>query len=130
AEPVVQEVIREETAPTVAETPKVNSNLVHVRGKVYDGRNLAGVENADVSVRRYKNDSLVVRTKTVNGDYDVLLAPYESYRISVDAAGFQSKTVAVKTSGRSEEVKSLFSLSPENYDRPIASIPFTQSLEN
>ena len=111
------------------ETPKNNSNLVNVSGKVFDGRNLDMIKDVDVSVRKTKNDSLVAHTKTVDGVYNVQLRPFESYKISVEAPGFQSKSVAINTSNKSEEIKSLFSLAPETFDRPIATLLFTQSLE-
>ena len=121
--------VTEEVKPVLTETPKTNPNLVSVSGKVYDGRNLGMIENGKVSVRKTKDDSLVASTKTVNGAYTVQLRPFESYKISVDVPGFQSKSAAIKVTNKSDEVKTLFSLVPERYDRPLATILFTQSLE-
>ncbi|MCE7040726.1 OmpA family protein [Dyadobacter sp. CY312] len=120
-EEIKQEAIKEEA--------KAPSNLVSVSGRVYDGRNLKPVQDASVSVRQSKDDLLVTQTKTIDGLYVVELKPYESYKISVDAVGFQSKSMPVKTSGKSQEVKSLFNLSPESYESPIVTIYFPQSLE-
>jgi len=126
---VAEKKIEEETKPVAKSEPVKDPDLVTVSGKVYDGRNLKAVDNVDVSVRNTKDDALVTQTKTVNGAYEVQLRPYESYKISVDAPGFQNRSIAVKTNNRSEEIKSLISLAPERYDRPFATILFTQSLE-
>ena len=125
----IAEVVEEAVKPSVKEIPKPDPDLVNVTGKVYDGRNLGMIENVNVSVRRTKNDSLVAQTKTVNGSYTVQLRPFDTYRISVDVPGFQSKSAAVKVLGKKDEVKTLFSLAPERYDHPLASISFSQSLE-
>jgi len=125
----IAEVVEEAVKPSVKEIPKPDPDLVNVTGKVYDGRNLGMIENVNVSVRRTKNDSLVAQTKTVNGAYTVQLRPFDTYRISVDVPGFQSKSAAVKVLGKKDEVKTLFSLAPERYDHPLASISFSQSLE-
>jgi OOP family OmpA-OmpF porin len=124
-----EKVVAEEIKEVVQEEPQRVSNLVKVSGRVYDGRNLKPVQDAKVSVRQARNDSLVTQTKTIDGLYIVELKPYESYKISVDAIGFQSKSIPVKTSGKSQEVKSLFNLSAESYDSPVATILFPQSLE-
>ncbi|TDE18446.1 OmpA family protein [Dyadobacter psychrotolerans] len=126
---VAEKKVEVEVKPAVTAEPVKDANLVTVSGKVFDGRNLQAVENVDVSVRDSKDDALVAQTKTVNGTYQVQLRPYESYKISVDAPGFQTKSVSVKTNNKSEEVKSLISLAAERYDRPFATILFTQSLE-
>lgn len=129
-EPVAKE---EETAPQpeekVAEKPGRNKNLSLVTGKVYDGRNLKPVHDAEVMVRKSDNDSLVAQTKTVEGVYNFELTPYESYRISARADGFQSKSVAVKTTNRYEEIKSLISLAPETYTTPLTTLYFNQGTE-
>ena len=125
----VSEAVEEIVKPSAKESPKPDPNLVNVSGKVYDGRNLGMIENVNVSVRRTKNDSLVAQTKTINGAYTVQLRPFDTYRISVDVPGFQSKSAAVKVLGKKDEVKTLFSLAPERYDHPLASISFSQSLE-
>ena len=129
----VEEVVKVEEMEIkkeVVEKPKTNPNMVLVTGKVYDGRNLAMVNDVNVSVRKTKNDSLVAQTKTINGAYSIELRPHESYKISVEAPGFQPKSIAVTIANKKEEVKSLFSLSPERYDKPLATLLFTQSLEN
>jgi OOP family OmpA-OmpF porin len=108
---------------------KRRSNMASVTGRVYDGRNLKPVNDAEVSVRKSINDSLVAQTKTIDGIYTFELTPYESYRISAQADGFQSKSVPVRTTNRYEEVKSLISLSPESYSAPLSTLYFTQSTE-
>jgi outer membrane protein OmpA-like peptidoglycan-associated protein len=109
--------------------PSRNKNLALVTGRVYDGRNLKPVNDAEVMVRKSDNDSLVAQTKTVEGIYNFELTPYESYRISARAEGFQSKSVGVKTSNRHEEIKSLISLAPETYSSPLTTLYFKQSTE-
>ncbi|WP_221393905.1 OmpA family protein [Dyadobacter sp. NIV53] len=126
---VEEKIVKEEIKPEPVNIPKRDPNLVSVTGKVFDGRNLGMIEDVNVSVRKAKDDSLVARVKTINGAYQVQLPPFQSYKISVDAPGFQTKTLAVNISNKKEEIKSLFSLSPERYDRPIATLLFTQSLE-
>ncbi|KAA0991698.1 OmpA family protein [Dyadobacter aurulentus] len=108
---------------------KRNKNLALVTGKVYDGRDLAPVNDAEVMVRKSDNDSLVAQTKTVQGVYNFELTPYESYKISARADGFQSRSISVKTTNRYEEVKSLISLSPETYSSPLTTLYFNQSTE-
>lgn len=129
-EPVAEQLEEKEPEKTAGiEQPKRNPNLVLVSGKVYDGRTLSMVNNGAVSVRKTRDDSLIAQTKTVNGIYQVELPKFESYRILVDAPGFQSKSLSVTTTGKSQEIKSLFSLSPELYDKPITTLYFSQSTE-
>ena len=123
------EPVKEEAVPVVKETPVINSNLVLVSGKVFEGKNLNAVENADVSVRKTVNDSLVAKGKVHQGGYAFQLKPYESYKISVQAQGFQTKSIPVRTTNRATEVKSLISLTPETFDSPLATLLFTQSNE-
>ncbi|MCF2493796.1 OmpA family protein [Dyadobacter sp. CY22] len=118
-----------EEKPAVKEPAKRNTNLAVVTGRVYDGKNLKPVNDADVTVRKSNSDSLVASTKTVNGIYNFELRPYETYRISAQAEGFQSKSVSVKVSNRFEEVKSLISLSESTYDTPLSTLYFTQSTD-
>jgi OOP family OmpA-OmpF porin len=108
---------------------KRKTNMATVTGRIYDGRNLKPVNDAEVLVRKSNNDSLVAQTKTVDGIYNFELTPYESYRISAQADGFQSKSVSIRTTNRFEEVKSLISLSPESYTAPLSTLYFTQSTE-
>ncbi|GGB90058.1 OmpA family protein [Dyadobacter sediminis] len=119
----------EVTASAPEKPVKNNRNLVNVTGRVYDGKNLKPVNDAEVTVRKSVNDSLVALAKTVNGIYKFELTPFESYKISAQANGFQSRSIAVKTSNRYEEVKSLISLSAETYDAPLKTLYFTQSTE-
>ncbi|MBE9461000.1 OmpA family protein [Dyadobacter subterraneus] len=123
------EAVKEESKPVEKETPIINTNLVQVTGKVFEGKNLNAVENADVSVRKTNNDSLVAQSKVHNGSYAFQLKPHESYKISVQAAGYQTKSIPVRTTSRATEVKSLISLSPETFDTPLATLLFTQSTE-
>ncbi|GLU54269.1 OmpA family protein [Dyadobacter frigoris] len=123
------EAVKQEANPVEKETPVINTNLVQVTGKVFEGKNLAAVENADVSVRKMNNDSLVAQSKVHNGSYAFQLKPHESYKISVQAQGYQTKSIPVRTTGRATEVKSLISLSPETFDSPLATLLFTQSTE-
>lgn len=61
------------------------------------------IEDVNVSVRKAKDDSLVARVKTINGAYQVQLPPFQSYKISVDAPGFQTKTLAVNISNKKKK---------------------------
>ncbi|MCE6989250.1 OmpA family protein [Dyadobacter sp. CY323] len=130
-EPVAQEVEEEEPKKEIpqVEEPSRNRNMSVVTGRVYDGRNLKPVNDAEVVVRKSANDSLVAQTKTIEGIYNFELTPHESYRISAQADGFQSKSVNVRTSNRFEEVKSLISLSPETYSSPLSSLFFVQGTD-
>ncbi|MCF2487089.1 OmpA family protein [Dyadobacter sp. CY347] len=118
-----------EEKPAINEPAKRNTNLAVVTGRVYDGKNLKPVNDADVTVRKSSTDSLVASTKTVNGIYNFELRPHETYRISAQADGFQPKSVSVKVSNRFEEVKSLISLSESTYDAPLSTLYFTQSTD-
>lgn len=104
-------------------------NLSHVTGRVYDGSNLHPVNGADVLVRKSANDSLVARTKTVDGIYEFELVPFESYRISAQADGFEPKSIPVKTNNRNQEVKSLISLSQESFTAPMVTFYFKQGTD-
>nr|WP_295920861.1 OmpA family protein [uncultured Dyadobacter sp.] len=129
-EPVAQEAPKEEPkAPEPEPAPTRNRNLALVTGKVYDGRNLKPVNDAEVLVRKSANDSLVAHTKTTDGVYTVELPPHETYRISAQADGFQSKIMTVRTNNRSEEIKSLMSLSAETHSNPLSTLYFSQGTE-
>lgn len=129
-EPVAEEAPKEEPkAPEPTPEPSRNRNLALVTGRVYDGRDLKPVDDAEVLVRKSANDSLVAHTKTTGGIYTVELPPHETYRISAQADGFQSKSVTVRTTTRFEEVKALMSLSPETYSTPLSTLYFSQGTE-
>lgn len=129
-ESVVQtEAVKEEPKPAEQDTPVINTRLVQVNGKVFEGSNLKAVENAEVSVRKSVNDSLVAKTIVKNGSYAFQLTPHESYKISVSAPGYQTKSISVRTAARSTEVKSLIGLETEKFDHPLATLLFHQSNE-
>ncbi|CAG5004556.1 Peptidoglycan-associated lipoprotein [Dyadobacter sp. CECT 9275] len=128
-EPITEEQPAE-PAKTEPAPPAPSRMLASVSGKVYDGRNLRPVNDADILVRKLNDNAVVAQTKTVNGAYFLELQPYERYRISAVANGFQTKSIAVKTTSRHEEIKSLISLAPETYVRPLATLLFLQSDEN
>jgi OOP family OmpA-OmpF porin len=119
----------EEVRETVKEEPKANTNLVTVTGRVYNSQTLQPINDASVSVWKSADESLVTNTTTSGGVYQVQLPPYESYRISVEALGYQNKSMSVKTAGRSQDIKSLFNLSAETYEQPIVTMLFGQSSE-
>lgn len=123
------EEVAEEATVSEPEAPVINKNLVQVTGRVFEGKNLKPVNDADVSVRKTRNDSLVLKSKVKDGAYAFQLTPYESYKISVEAIGFEPKSIPVRTGARSTEVKSLISLKTETFDSPIATLLFTQSNE-
>ncbi len=119
-------------APKPAEEslePARNKNLAMVTGRVYDGRNLRPVNDAEVHVRKSANDSLVAHTKTVDGVYNVELPPHETYRITAQADGFQSRNVTVRTNNRFEEIKALMNMSPETHSTPLSTLYFSQGTE-
>jgi OOP family OmpA-OmpF porin len=119
----------EEPSQIVTKTPPPPStNLVKVSGKIYDANSLAGLP-ASIRIHQISTDSLLFNTKTENGFYQFLLQPYQSYKISVDAMGFQSKTIAVQTQNRNQEIKSLINLTRESYELPLMNIYFQQSKE-
>ena len=109
--------------------PARNKNLALVSGRVYDGRNLKPVNDAEVHVRKSANDSLVAHTKTVDGVYTVELPPHESYRITAQADGFQSKNVTIRTNNRFEEIKALMNMAPETHSTPLSTLYFSQGTE-
>jgi OOP family OmpA-OmpF porin len=120
---------KEEEIEEDSASGKKNSNMAVVTGRVYDGRNLKPVDDAEVLVRKSNNDSLVAQTKTVNGVYNFELRPFESYRISARADGFESKSIGIKTTTRHEEIKSLISLAPETHTHPLSTVYFSKSTE-
>ncbi|MGX5856991.1 OmpA family protein [Dyadobacter jiangsuensis] len=130
-EPVAQKEEPKEEPKPVEEKPEPtrNKNLAVVTGRVYDGRNLKPVNDAEVHVRKSANDSLVAHTKTVDGVYNVELPPHETYRITAHADGFQSKSVTVRTNNRFEEVKALMNMAPETHSTPLSTLYFSQGTE-
>ncbi|WP_353717966.1 OmpA family protein [Dyadobacter sp. 676] len=130
-EPVAKkEEPREEEKP-VEEKPELarNRNLALVTGRVYDGRSLKPVSNAEVHVRKSANDSLVAHTKTVDGMYTVELPPHETYRITAQADGFQPRNVVIRTNSRFEEIKALMNMAPETHSAPLSTLYFSQGTE-
>jgi OmpA-OmpF porin, OOP family len=113
-EPIV--VVAKPTAPTV-----------EVTGKVFNGRNLAVPVQVDVLVNRINSDSIIARMKAIEGTYRFDLPPSETYRITALSPGFQPKSITVMPSVNQGEVKTLLNLSEESYDKPIATLPFSQS---
>ena len=109
----------------VKATPKVAA--VEVTGKVFNSRNLDRLLNVDVLVRRFNSDSIIARAKAINGTYRFQLQPLETYRITALSPGFEAKSIVVTPEPNGGEVKSLMSLSEENYDKPISTLPFSQS---
>jgi outer membrane protein OmpA-like peptidoglycan-associated protein len=122
-EPEEKKVVEEKPGPAR------NKNLALVTGRVYDGRDLKPVNDAEVHVRKSANDSLVAHTKTVDGVYTVELPPHETYRITAQADGFQSKNVTVRTNNRFEEIKALMSMAPETHSTPLSTLYFSQGTE-
>ncbi len=109
----------------VKATPTVEP--VEVTGKVFNGRNLDRLMNVDVLVRRFNGDSIIARTKTVDGTYRFQLQPLETYRITALSPGFEAKSVTVSPQPNGGEVKTLMNLREESYDKPISTLPFSQS---
>ncbi|GGH44757.1 hypothetical protein GCM10007423_43150 [Dyadobacter endophyticus] len=130
-EPVAKKEEPKEDPKPVEEKPEParNRNLAIVTGRVYDGRNLKPVNDAEVHVRKSANDSLVAHTKTVDGVYNVELPPHETYRITAQADGFQSKSVVVSTNNRFEEIKALMNMVPETHSTPLSTLYFSQGTE-
>lgn len=119
----------EEAPQIVADrTPPPSTTLVRVTGNIYDANSLVGLP-ANIRVHQISSDSLIFNTKTENGVYNFLLQPYQSYKISVDAMGFQSKSIAIQTQNRNQEIKSLINLTRESYAFPLLNIYFQQSKE-
>ncbi len=130
-EPVAKKEEPKEEPKPVEEKPEParNKNLAMVTGRVYDGRNLKPVNDAEVHVRKSTNDSLVAHTKTVDGVYNVELPPHETYRITAQADGFQAKSVTIRTSNRFEEIKALMNMVPETHSTPLSTLYFSQGTE-
>jgi OmpA-OmpF porin, OOP family len=112
--------------PTVQADPE---RLV-ITGKVYDSRNLGALPEAEVSVRSVGSDSLVAQTRSINGEYRFAVKPLETYRITASTPGFQPRTVVVQPGRQGEVVRTLHSMAPEVFDKPIATLPFVQSKDS
>ncbi|GAB3173873.1 OmpA family protein [Telluribacter humicola] len=117
-------------APAEEEMEDAADGLVSVTGKVYDVRNLGFLGDVDVIVRRTNSDSIVARTKAVNGQYRFRLKPLETYRITASLPGYQPKSVVVQPKAQGEVVRSLINMAPETFDKPIATVPFVQSKDS
>ncbi len=100
---------------------------VEVTGKVFNGRNLNRPINVDVIVRRYSNDSIVARAKAIDGTYSFKLKPLETYKITAISPGFVAKSIVVTPQASGGEMKTLVSLREDSYDKPISTLPFSQS---
>ncbi|WP_373511307.1 OmpA family protein [Persicitalea sp.] len=116
----------EDLAEIVVKT-KARIPSVEVTGKVYNGRNLDRVMDVDVLVRRSNGDSIVARAKAIDGAYRFQLRPLETYRITALSQGFEAKSIMVTPQANGGEVKTLMSLREEKYDKPISTLPFSQS---
>lgn len=113
-EPII--VVAKATAPTV-----------EVTGKVFNGRTLNIPVDVDVRVNRINSDSVVARMKAVEGTYRFELPPSETYQITAHSPGLQPKSITVTPGANQGEVKTLMNMSEETYDKPIATLPFSQS---
>ncbi len=100
---------------------------VVVTGKVFNGRNLALPVKVEVVVRRLDADAVIARMKATNGAYRFELPPQETYKITAVSPGFQDKSILVTPQVGVGEIKTLVNLREENYDEPIAVLPFVQS---
>ena len=101
--------------------------LVEVTGKVFNGRNLDRLLDVDVLVRRFNGDSIIARAKATDGTYRFNLRPLETYRITALSQGFESKSIIVTPQASQGEVKTLMNMREEKFDRPISTLPFSQS---
>lgn len=106
---------------------KATAPTVEVTGKVFNGRNLEIPVNVDVLVNRLNNDSIIARARAVEGTYRFELPPSETYRITALSPGFEPKSITVTPSANQGEVRTLMNMSEETFDKPIATLPFSQS---
>ncbi|HEV7347021.1 OmpA family protein [Telluribacter sp.] len=114
----------------VAGTIGTEAGLVEVTGKVYDSRKMDFLGDVDVIVRPTNSDSIVARTKAINGEYRFRLPALETYRITATMPGYQAKSILVQPKAQGEPVKSLINMAPEFFDKPIATVPFVQSKDS
>lgn len=111
----------------VVVTAKATPSSIVVTGKVFNGRNLVLPVKVEVVVRRLNADSVIARMQATNGAYRFELPPEETYKITAISPGFQDKSILVTPLAGVGEVKTLVNLREENYDKPIAVLPFVQS---
>lgn len=102
-------------------------STVEVTGKVFNGRTLDIPVDVDVVVNRINSDSIIARAKAVEGTYRFELPPSETYRITAISPGLEPKSIVVTPQINQRELKTLMNMSEENYDKPIANLPFSQS---
>jgi OmpA-OmpF porin, OOP family len=117
--------------PTVVvsskEVAKARESFVEVNGKIFNGRNLNAVQNVEVQARPLQSDSIVARTQAVNGAYSLMLPPNQSYSVTARSPGFEPRSIVVTPTTTQREVKTLFNMSEEKYDKPLGILPFIQS---
>lgn len=106
---------------------KATPGTVEVTGKVFNGRTLDIPVHVDVLVNRIQSDSIIARAKAVGGTYRFELPPSEAYRITAISPGLEPKSIVVTPQANQGELKTLMNMSEENYDKPIANLPFSQS---
>ncbi len=107
--------------------PPIPPGVVEVTGKVFNGKSLDFLDEADVLVRRVNSDTVVARTKTVQGAYKVEVPASATYRITATGAGFQPRSIVVTPGKGQSTLKTLHNMEEESYDKPIFIIPFVQS---
>lgn len=113
--------------PETKEAPEAGEPLVEISGKVFNGRNLDFIDNVEVSARPIHSDSVVARTRAVNGSYHLQLPASRSYTVTASSPGFQTRSVVVTPTPTSGAVESLLNLAEESYDHPLGIVPFSQS---
>lgn len=123
-----EEKIADEPVTIKEAPPAKQEKLVQVTGRVYDGATLSPA-HAELSVSKSANDSLILKTKTENGAYILNLPPEQSYKILVEAEGYQPRVMTLKTKNYSEDLKALVRLTKENFESPLLDIFFNQSNE-
>ncbi|MPR35784.1 OmpA family protein [Salmonirosea aquatica] len=106
---------------------KAPPQTVEVTGKVFNGRTLDIPVHVDVLVNRINSDSVIARMKAVEGTYRFQLPPAHTYRITALSPGFEPKSIVVTPGANQGEEKTLINMSEESYDKPIATLPFSQS---
>lgn len=121
--PVPESEILEPIVVVAKRTP----STVEVTGKVFNGRTLDIPVHVEVLVNRINSDSIIARAKAVEGTYRFELPPSETYRITATSPGLEPKSIVVTPQANQGEVKTLMNMSEENYDKPIATLPFSQS---
>ncbi|GAB2792096.1 hypothetical protein GCM10027275_41200 [Rhabdobacter roseus] len=115
--------------PPPAKVPEP-SGLVEITGKVYDGRNLSFLPNANVEVRHTDDNSVIAQARAVNGLYTVQVPPAHRYRITALSPGYEPRSIYVDLKQVSSKTETLISLLPERFDKPLVSLPFPQSKDS